>query len=46
MKIINWVGGICTVISLTISLIEKDYSESLAWGCIVLFYFKDMVVKK
>ena len=45
MKLINWVGGICTVLSLTISLIEKDYTESLAWGGILMFYLRDMMKK-
>ena len=45
MKVVNWVGGICTILLLIISLIEKDYTESCGWGCILMYYLRDMIKK-
>lgn len=46
IKVLNWVGGIFAFLALITSLSCRDYSESIAWGCVLLFYIKDMITGK
>lgn len=42
-KFLNWSGFILAIISMVFSLVEKDYTESMAWGIVLLMYFRDLI---
>jgi hypothetical protein len=43
MKVINTLALIGSVVCLTTSLMDKDWTEAMAWFCLVLYNTNDFI---
>jgi hypothetical protein len=46
MKILTTIALICSTFCIVISLIQHDYTEAVAWFCLLLHESKDLIFNK